>query len=547
MLPGLSVRIDHSSRPWSVVEIMEAHYSLLFSAGDRLAAGQRLFDDVMPGYGILLPLGTALLQRLTGPLSLHGYQLIVWGLQVLYLGIAGYCYRVYARGRWLPAGVALLLTCLPYHFYCVFVDHAAPNHTAFRQIGFPLACLGLIWSRSKSLPTIGLLFGLASGFAVFTCWDIGVAVTSGLGIALILRCGARGAAWWRQFLPAIGLWLIGASLIVVSVGLALGLAGGLPSSDGVKAFLTMMRVATSSGHAASAFVRLEPMALLIFTHAVLALIGVGLRRRRGRLSAFDPIRGGVAATLLVWFTYYANRPDPAYLYSFLVLYGFLLIDALRLLTLARRARSPWLPLIVAAASLALIVGPYTIALAQLEWPYYRRGIQLVLRPPDRKGAVRLSGVDFPRSHRAAEIVRKAAYLREQARGQPLIYFTVDSYLVPKISGVWAALPASEVFWESVTRPQYERLIQRVIRSDAAYLYFDDEESISPRQTSTVPMDKPLPGTREFFRQLRVDLSPHYELETVVGGWERWRQRRIANKDPRPEAVGLGWPRRGPVP
>jgi hypothetical protein len=73
---------------------------------------------------------------------------------------------------------------------------------------------------------------------------------------------------------------------------------------------------------------------------------------------------------------------------------------------------------------------------------------------------------------------------------------------------------AEVFWESVTRRQYEKLVQRVVDSGADAIYFDSQESIAFQPARST----------EFYQQLRRDLSGCFQRGADIHGWERWRRR-----------------------
>ena len=132
--PTLFMQLDHSYRSWQVVELMEAHYTALFSPANRLANGARPGDEVGVLYGMLMPLLVAVGERYVGDLSLRGHVILVNILQVAYLAAAAYGYYLYGRRRWFLALLPILLVGVHYHFYNEFLDRASPNHTAWRTI-----------------------------------------------------------------------------------------------------------------------------------------------------------------------------------------------------------------------------------------------------------------------------------------------------------------------------------------------------------------------------------------------------------------------------
>ena len=90
-------------------------------------------------------------------------------------------------------------------------------------------------------------------------------------------------------------------------------------------------------------VQLGPLSELVFCDQAAGdrrprdLVG-GVHWRSNRTGGFRrSFRISVGITLLVWFAYFANRPDPEYMCSYLLLYGLLLIDLGRCLA----AGSSW--------------------------------------------------------------------------------------------------------------------------------------------------------------------------------------------------------------
>ena len=269
---------------------------------------------------------------------------------------------------------------------------------------------------------------------------------------------------------------------------------------------------------------LDPLAVLIYAHAAVSLLQSSFRNAHvgnGR----SAVTGGIAATILVWFSYYANRPHPEYLISYHVLYGYLLVDLLRVLVRVRQRTALVWPALGAAGILTALVLPHFEATIRDELPLYRRGIQLIAHPPAPDTAAVLSGVYFPNGLRAQFVEKKAAYLRKaSARGQ-VVYFTVDSYLIPKVSGVPSKIPVADAYWESRTSQEYERLLRCVVGSAADTIYFDSDESIAyPAEPSNPDAALPFPGMHDFYRRLRTDLSRHFQPAGVVNGWERWQRR-----------------------
>ena len=512
--PTVLMRLDHSHRSWTDLEVMQAHYTLLLSQGDRLAAGFRPGDEVLSSYGAILPFCTAVYQRFVGGISLKGYILLINLLQTLYLAVATYGYYVYGRRKWFLALVGLLFVGVHYHFYNQFQLSAAPNHTAWRAIGLPMTCGLLLLLRKAPFRRTALLLGMAGGAALLQNPESGMACLAGMVTFLLFRHVPAGAPRpLARLLAMAGCFAVGmAASLLVFAAASRGLLGPLPSLGALADYVRTMKTVARSGYAGGTG-PLDPMAILILGHASANLIHASMKRRI--VSDFHGcLRAAVSTMILVWFAYYANRPHPAYLISFHVLYGFLLVDAVRLLLAMRRLAVVRWPAMASAGILAVMIVPYLETAVKDEWANYRRGIGVITHGVDADKAILLSGVYFPRDARARAIEEKAAFLRQVGQDAPVVYFTADSYLVPKLSGVWPRIPMAEVFWESVTRRQYEKLVQGVVESRADAIYFDSKEPIAFQST---------PST-EFYQQLRRDLSGRFQRDSSIHGWERWRRR-----------------------
>jgi hypothetical protein len=255
----------------------------------------------------------------------------------------------------------------------------------------------------------------------------------------------------------------------------------------------------------------DPWPVLIFAHAAFVLIHTALRRESG----FAPsLRAFVATTLVVWFAYYANRPHPWNLSSFYVLYGFLLIDSLRYVRLSLRGRRRVDDVVVAtAAALLLVALPNLCQMAAKGAGQVTAGIGAVWQPGRGEGGRLVSGVYLPEPG-ATELLRKAAFIRWRAASGPPVYLTSDSYLVPKVAGVFPLLPAVDACWETITRMDYDELLAALTRPGHGVIYFDAPGTLAHDNTTCW----------EFYARVRLDLEPQFEKGGVEQGWEVWRRR-----------------------
>lgn len=520
--PAMLMNVDYSHQPWTRVEAREMHYASLISQGDRLASGFRLWDEVWAPYGVLMPVLTAIYERGAGDISLHGYLVLINALQGAYLAVAAYGYYRYGRRKWIYACLPLVLVGLHYHFYS-FAVIGAPNHSAWRQSGFPLAILMMIVLRHTEFRRAVLWAGMTGGLALLLNPETGVAVNAGLLLFVFCHWPPRRAA----HLAGMGGWFaLGlATVIVLFLAVVRVFLGPLPTCHAVTTYFEVQRLVSRSGYTGGVGTP-HALAILIFAHAAASLLQISLRGRRG-LHFYASLRAGVCGMILVWFAYYANRPQYEYMTSYFILYGFLLVDVQRVLLLSRGVAMRRWTWVVSAAVLAVLILPHVKATWDSEKQVYLRGIELIRHGPLSAKAAAISGVYFPKDAREAAFEEKSHFLQQIAARGSVIYFSVDTYLMAKHSGVWPAIPMADAFLESLNRERYEKLLASVVRSTTQAIYFDDENSVPllPAVNSTEPAATSMSlAGRGFYRRLRQDLAPHFQREANCHGWERWVRR-----------------------
>ena len=264
----------------------------------------------------------------------------------------------------------------------------------------------------------------------------------------------------------------------------------------------------------SAYVALWPLTMV--AHTTWSVWYAAQQRSGGFRPSF---RIAVGTMLLVWFAYFANRPEPGYLSSYLLLYGLFLIDLGRFLGLTFKRPRNFLGI---RAILAVLVLCHAGLMASrvIEWSWnpsqwtvkcYRWGVPLVGRgeitPSNRP---RISKAYLPQTY-ADSLRDRAAYLRRVAQGRRLVYFTVDSYLMPRLSSVLPLQRYSDPS-EAFTKSSYDRLLNSVVKAPVNEVYVDARNAAD------------LVWYGKMFDLLRRDLSRRFECEGIEHGWEVWRRR-----------------------
>ncbi len=515
VLPAFLQRLDLSSRSWSKIVFYQYHYSVVLGASDQLAAGRRLFEDVFPNYGAALPVATAAVQRLAGTWSMGDYLRFLQALQAVYLLLAAWLYHRHARGRWAFALPALLLVVPWYHF-----GHRGllfPNQSPWRAIAVPLVAGVLLLLARRGRPLTAVALGAAGAAALLLNFETGIALGAGLGAYLFFRHGPRPALGLAR-LAVLALLGAGAAMALFLLGYRLALGHALDLS----------RVLDLGGRAgvlaASGWNGLHLTAVawpaVIFGHAVFVLLHTALHMRPpAPLGAC--FRVFVATTLVVWFAYYAYRPSEWGLSSYYLLYGFLVIDALRYFVREVAVRRRWNPLVAFGLAAALLLGlPRLCVTNALAVRHAGRAVLASLHAETEEPSREVSGLYLPRNG-ADEVLAKARYLRAAAAVGAPLYFTSDLYLVPKLSGVLSGGLPLGMDLEMITRDDYERMLDEVIASPRRRIFFDAPGTEAARAR--------LLGS--LLRQMRADLSGYFEPVGVEAGWEIWRRTRPGPREP----------------
>jgi hypothetical protein len=363
-----------------------------------------------------------------------------------------------------------------------------------------------------------------SGLAVLANIESGIAATAGLVIYLYRRYAPVGWNERRGLLRMAGRFSAGFLLALIGFVILYRVGcGNWPYLPGLRQHFVYARLsATGFGSRPFRF-ELYPGAsfalwpLTIFAHTTWAVLYTAQQRPGGFRPSF---RIAVGCMLLVWFAYFANRPDPEYLSSYLLPYGVLLIDLGRYMGLAlKRPRS----FFGIQAILAVIVFCHAGFMASrvIEWSWNpsqwavnsrgRWGVPLVrrgeIRPPNQP---RISKAYLPKTY-ADSLQDRADYLRTVARGRRLVYFTVDSYLMPRVSSVLPLQQYPDPI-EAHIKPSYDRLLSSVLKSSVEEVYVDSRNSAD------------LIWYGRVFDLLRRDLARRFECQAVEHGWEIWRRR-----------------------
>ena len=180
----------HKLHRCRIMSSMNMHIAMTLGHADRLAAGDVLFRETTPVYGVLVPVLLAIYERQFGLIPLGDHIRGLIGVEVLYWMIAGYLFLIWSRGHWLSCllpGVLLLE-----YFWSTSLGLIPPNHSPYRSAGLTIAVLSLMVLRRASPRTNQWAAGIVSGLAVLANLESGIAATVGLVIYVYRRYALVG-------------------------------------------------------------------------------------------------------------------------------------------------------------------------------------------------------------------------------------------------------------------------------------------------------------------------------------------------------------------
>lgn len=510
LLPGLFSHFDLSGKTVWGLEMVQAHYALMAGQGDRLAAGLRLFHDVSPAYGVLLPVILGAWQQHIHPVSFGGYITIIRCLQAAFLLPAAFLFVKYARG-WKLASFSALLFLVPWcHTGAVGINF--PSHTAWCLIGQPLVLVLLCLIRRASLDKAAYVAGVMSLALLLLSPEQGLAGTAALAVYLCFRYGLSNLRNFGALCRAACFFVLGAatSLSIFMLGCRLGL-GYWPELTRLIAALQVPPLVPKTGYPGPKF-DFQPVPAVIFGQATFVLLSTALFAR-SRLGFKQSFRAAIACFIIVVFATYAKGSESWNLTSCYFLYAFFFMDLIRAVMARFLKGKPTTPQqLLAAATLALVLVPELVFnFRNVFVPQSLQGVQVMRSGAVIKPARLVSGV-YLAADQAAELTDKAAYLKQATQGRPAVYFTANPFFVSKLSGVQLALPFADTYAGVVTRDDYAKLISLVKARRPQRIYFD------------APACKLRGGAgwRRQYEEIRADLRQLYEKGGEARGWEIWR-------------------------
>jgi hypothetical protein len=487
------------------VSAIEWHYSGNLGAGDHLASGMPL-SDVPLNAGLLSALLLAISERALRILSFGTHIRIVQALQITFIALAAAAFWQWYRPRWLPALLAMLLVLpwiMPLHVAILY-----PNQSAWRFLGLAGAVLALAsLYRAQPARSAGYL-GVVAGAAIAWNVESGLCASAAFATFLILRrsTGRSGNA------GLIGIALrFGCGLALAFAALAILIRAGLGYWPDPFALLDSFPLIGqfAGGYGGIRLARIDPLACLVFAHALFAVVRGLLEWRHGHLDHRNACRIAFATLIVLWSAYYFKAPHLWNLWSLLFLYGFLLGDLLpvRLSSLARRPAGRVLASFSGAA-VALIVLPAILFSNALTVRSELSAARVWASGRECSGKI-TSGICLSQQHGDAldEKAASLAALLDAHKGA--IYLTSNSYFMPLMTGAFQPLRERDAFLLTLSNADFQQLVAELRRLDPSCLVFDAPDSVF--QGSVFH--------RKFYQRLRSAVPVSYSKQESVPGWD----------------------------
>ena len=114
---------------------------------------------------------------------------------------------------------------------------------------------------------------------------------------------------------------------------------------------------------------------------------------------------------------------------------------------------------------------------------------------------------------AQEIKAKSQALARFHRGDPVIFLTLHTYLIPKVSGVCSQIPIGDLLGETMTKGEDDGVLDYIKASEASEIYVDPPPEDTKERVGNYQV--------KLFEKLLLDLKVAYRADRFVGGWNVW--------------------------
>lgn len=505
--PGLPLSIDLGSTAAGTLQTIEWHYDVFFGAKNDLVRG---VEPVGFGYGVGLSVFSALVEKVFGPFSFAGDVRLVQVGNIAFSGLTLVACWLWFRGLALAAFLAAVLV-LPWT-HNLHQNIFFPNQSGWRFIFFPIAVVafglaGFGPGRRMHDLKVALAFGFIAGMAILWNPETGLAVLLGLSSYLVGRIPRLDI---RSLLFVGALLLLGliAAIAAFSAFYFAAFGRALPLASLAAAFVGRL-----GGYPYGMPLSFDPLALVVLTSAIGAVLAGAWLRRSGPLTPSAGGAFGSGVIILVWAAYFLQRSSAWNLWGYLLPFSIIVGAAWSSQISLKPNASNVIRLAATALALsvAFAAGPAILAsniqvLASLDRAASPRA------PAPHSGE--FSGVLVPAAEQA--VLRDRLALLQPAPPGTLV-FTGDSYLLPKLLG------RRDIFWlpdpafgrrhdGGATMPELQAVVDGIRARSPALILIDDETSAGGDDFH-----------RKYFAVLSGSISDRYRMDSTQSGWSLWRR------------------------
>ena len=202
-IPSLRKTPDFRNCTVANMSSLNMHIEMTLGHADRLAAGDVLFRETTPVYGVLVPVLLGIYERQFGLIPLGDHIRSLVGIEILYWMIAGYLFLIWSGRHWVSCLLPVVL--LLEYFWSASLGLIPPNHSPYRSAGLTIAVLSLMVLRNASPRINQWAAGIVSGLAVLANLESGIAASTGLVIYLYRRYALVGPDDRRGSLLSVAL------------------------------------------------------------------------------------------------------------------------------------------------------------------------------------------------------------------------------------------------------------------------------------------------------------------------------------------------------
>ncbi len=493
--------------PEAELGAVQFHHAIVLSWADRLAINPDYFAQRLPHYGLALSSLLGAYQHHFGLLDFGQHIRIIQASQALFLLLC--CLALYL---WKPQRPIYVFVALLLFGTFASTSHAAifyPNQSGWRFIGFPLWIILLLTIKRMRLRQTSFILGCASVILLLFNLETGIAITVGTIAFLLSR---EQYVHWRKRMNDAIVFILG--------GLVAMLAFCIPFWAEFSHFpfsfssLISHRLISHFNEGYGGLrLKFDVLSIFIFMHCVYLVSSIILRWRTRGIGYSLGIKLAIATAILVWFSYYMNRPDLWNMWIFLFLFSFLIIDFIdrRPLILQWRRFGIFAFTDIRVAALTWLLLPF---LLQINDTHLDKELQFIADAKNTELAP-ISGVNLHKD--LVKLLKdKVVYLERLSDKNKTIYLSRDDELIPLMTKQLNPFDVQDVYLENFGQSEFEQVVHEIRISKPEYIIMDDP--LSP----LIKTDFAFPKRSVFFHKVINELADQYREVGTMSGWEIWQ-------------------------